>query len=412
MSVPFHPLAEIFPLLENDEFDALVADIRAHGLREPITLHDGQILDGRNRYRACLVAGVEPVYRDWHPSGLAVDYVWSLNGPRRHLDGPARQLAAGRYAIAREDEARKRQLAAIAPPSSSLQICSDEAGRSAALAAEKFHVSERTVAHSIKLLKHGSAELVEAARRGEVAVSTASELAECSPEEQREIVARGESQILKAARAIRAERTAKLREKRTQKLARLSQQRTELPTTRTYPIVYADPPWRYEHPTMSETRLVENHYPTMDLAALCDLPVQSLATEDALLFIWVPPAILEDSFQVIRAWGFDYRTGLVWVKDKIGMGNYVRNQHEHLLIARRGEPPLPHDAARPPSVVEAPRRAHSVKPEAIYDLLDAMYPTLPKIELFARTTRMGWAAWGNELPAVPAECAESGIAAM
>jgi N6-adenosine-specific RNA methylase IME4 len=116
-----------------------------------------------------------------------------------------------------------------------------------------------------------------------------------------------------------------------------------------------------------------------------------------MLFLWVPPAILEQAFAVIHAWGFDYRTNITWVKPSVGMGNYVRQRHEHLLIARRGEFPLPEPAHRPNSIIEAPRREHSRKPDEAYALIEQMYPELPKIELFARYARPGWAAWGNEI---------------
>jgi N6-adenosine-specific RNA methylase IME4 len=195
------------------------------------------------------------------------------------------------------------------------------------------------------------------------------------------------------------ERSAKQearREKRLEKLAEISKGNTDLPMSVRYPIIYADPPWRYEHPPFSENRRVENHYPTLPIEEICALPVLDLATADALVFIWVPPPILEQCFQVIRAWDFDYRTGVVWVKDKIGMGNYVRQRHEHLLIARRGEIPLPATKDRPASVIEAPRGAHSQKPAKVYELIERMYPNLPKIELFARGTRAGWTGWGNQ----------------
>jgi N6-adenosine-specific RNA methylase IME4 len=106
---------------------------------------------------------------------------------------------------------------------------------------------------------------------------------------------------------------------------------------------------------------------------------------------------------VIRAWGFAYRTGLVWIKDRFGMGNYVRTQHEHLLVARRGEPPLPAPAARPSSVLHAPRTEHSAKPIEAYDLIERLYPELPRIELFARYRREGWSAWGNQAGATDPE---------
>ena len=107
---------------------------------------------------------------------------------------------------------------------------------------------------------------------------------------------------------------------------------------------------------------------------------------------------LQESFRVIEAWGFQYVTNIAWVKDKIGLGFWVRNQHELLLIARRGDIPAPAPAQRPPSIIDAPRREHSRKPEEAYELIERMYPELPKIELFARNARAGWAVWGNEAP--------------
>jgi N6-adenosine-specific RNA methylase IME4 len=404
----FHPLAEIFPLLEGRAFDDLVGDIQRYGLRQPITVRNGKILDGRNRYRACLAAGVEPLFQNWTGPGLAVDYVWSLNGPRRHLDGPARQLAAGRYAIAREEEASRRQRAALNNVGSSMQICSDEAGRSATLAAKRFDVSERTVSHAKKVLKQGAPELIQRVAEGEVSVSAASAVSDMPVADQREIIARGEREILQAAKAIRQQKAQHLRSDRIRRLAEISAGNQELSFRQRFPIIYADPPWRYEHPPMSENRAIENHYPTMDLDAICALQVADLATPDALLFVWVPPPILEQCFSVIRAWGFDYRTGLVWVKDRIGMGNYVRNRHEHLLVARRGQPPLPATDARPPSVFEAARSSHSRKPESAYELIERMYPELPRIELFARNPREGWSAWGNQASGVPGEVSIAG----
>ena len=102
---------------------------------------------------------------------------------------------------------------------------------------------------------------------------------------------------------------------------------------------------------------------------------------------------------MIDAWGFEYVSNLVWVKDKIGLGYWVRNQHELLIIGRRGDMPTPSPANRPPSVINAPRREHSRKPDEAYEVIERMYPELPKIELFARGRREGWAAWGNQAEA-------------
>jgi len=114
------------------------------------------------------------------------------------------------------------------------------------------------------------------------------------------------------------------------------------------------------------------------------------------LFLWSTNPHLPDALQVIEAWGFEYKTNIVWVKDKAGLGFIVRGQHEVLLIATRGDFPAPLPAVRPPSVITAPRREHSRKPDEAYEVIERMYPDLPKIELFARGAREGWEAWGNQ----------------
>jgi N6-adenosine-specific RNA methylase IME4 len=106
---------------------------------------------------------------------------------------------------------------------------------------------------------------------------------------------------------------------------------------------------------------------------------------------------LPEALQVIATWGFEYKTHAVWVKDWIGVGFWLRNQHEILLVAARGDMPIPPPARRSSSVIVAPRREHSRKPDEAYELIERMYPEVPKIELFARNARTGWAAWGNEI---------------
>jgi len=100
----------------------------------------------------------------------------------------------------------------------------------------------------------------------------------------------------------------------------------------------------------------------------------------------------------MRAWGFRPKTNFVWVKPSIGLGNWVRNRHELLLVGVRGAFVPPPPARRPDSVIEAKRRRHSQKPDCVYELIEAMYPDAKRLELFARGTRQGWSAWGNEVP--------------
>jgi N6-adenosine-specific RNA methylase IME4 len=143
-------------------------------------------------------------------------------------------------------------------------------------------------------------------------------------------------------------------------------------------------------------RAAETHYPTLLTEEICAFPVANLATPDAALFLWTTPAHLPDALRVIESWGFAYRTNCVWVKQSPGLGYWVRNQHEILLIAARGNMRSPPEGLRPPSVITAPRRQHSQKPDDAYELIERAYPELPKIELFARNARDGWAVWGNQ----------------
>jgi len=160
-------------------------------------------------------------------------------------------------------------------------------------------------------------------------------------------------------------------------------------------VIYADPPWRYED--AEPTRAIENHYPTMTHEEICNLTIP--AADDSVLFMWATSPKLTEALAVMDAWGFTYRTSMVWVKDRIGMGYYARQRHEFLLIGKRGNLPVPEPTDRPDSVIEAPLGRHSEKPGEVADLLAKMYPHLPKVELFCRQPRIGWDAWGNEAAA-------------
>lgn len=180
---------------------------------------------------------------------------------------------------------------------------------------------------------------------------------------------------------------------REEKIARITEKTRSLPDGELFNVLYVDPPWRYEH-VKTESRAIENQYPTMALGDICDLAVP--AADDAVLFIWATAPKLEEAMQVINAWGFIYRTCSVWDKEKIGMGYYFRQQHELLLVATCGDLPAPQETVRESSVHREKRGKHSSKPEYYAQLIERLYPEYPRIELFARSPREGWAVWGNE----------------
>jgi N6-adenosine-specific RNA methylase IME4 len=198
-----------------------------------------------------------------------------------------------------------------------------------------------------------------------------------------------DKEILRRASVINLER-AKARRSQLNKTI----QTQEFPDGKHYTVILADPAWDFTI-NMSPSRRIDNHYPTMPLADICKLPVGNITTSSAILFLWVPISFVPEGLDVCKAWGFDYKTQIAWVKDRPGMGFYVRGMHELLFIATKGAPLVPEPADRPESVLTAPRRAHSEKPH-VHGIIEKMYPGFNRIELFARNPRRGWDAWGNE----------------
>jgi N6-adenosine-specific RNA methylase IME4 len=157
--------------------------------------------------------------------------------------------------------------------------------------------------------------------------------------------------------------------------------------------ILADPPWQYEINTRGSP---DDHYNVMQTYEIAELKIP--AAKDAVLFLWATAPKLENALYVMKNWNFQYVTNMVWVKDRIGTGYYVRGKHELILIGRKGNMPVPDEGDRPPSVIIAPRGRHSEKPAILYSIIEKMYPNGKYLELFARKKHSSkWAAWGNEL---------------
>ncbi|MBC2834684.1 MT-A70 family methyltransferase [Paragemmobacter straminiformis] len=168
-----------------------------------------------------------------------------------------------------------------------------------------------------------------------------------------------------------------------------------------FQMIMADPPWAYEmRSPKGYERAPQAHYECMTLDEIAALPVSILAAENCLLWLWAVSPMLPAALQVIEAWGFEYKTGGHWVKTAksagklaFGTGYLLRNAGEPFLIATRGAPRT-EKCVR--SVVMAPKREHSRKPDEAFAAAEALMPQAQRIELFSRQPRAGWAGWGNE----------------
>ena len=168
-----------------------------------------------------------------------------------------------------------------------------------------------------------------------------------------------------------------------------------------YSIIYADPPWNY-----SQTRVngaAEKHYSTMSIEELCALPVAELSATDCVLFLWTTFPQLPNALQLIQAWGFSYKSvAFVWLKKNrkadswfYGMGFWTRGNAEVCLLATKGHPKR--KAANIHQFIISPVETHSKKPDEVREKIVTLIGDLPRIELFARQTTLGWDVWGNEV---------------
>lgn len=168
-----------------------------------------------------------------------------------------------------------------------------------------------------------------------------------------------------------------------------------------YKIIYADPPWRYARSKVQGA--AEKHYPTMSIEELCALPVKEIADKDCILFLWATFPQLKEALQLIKAWGFTYKSvAFVWLKQNrksptwfYGLGFWTRGNAEICLLATKGHPKRQSNKVH--QFIISPVEQHSKKPDITREKILALMGDLPRIELFARQHTPGWDVWGNEI---------------
>lgn len=364
-----HPAADLFPMMGSDELAELARDIAENGQLEPIVIDDqGVVIDGRNRLKACTIAGKKPLTWLWDgsPGGSVLAFIVSKNVKRRHLDPSQRAMVAADLLPMFEGEARARRLAGLEHgrnrPREGKPPAGGHRATAAKDAAKAVHVGERSVERA-KAVSERSPELAEKVRAGEVS--------------------------LKAA-----ERQVRQREQR----AAIAQY---VPPVGEYSVIVADPPWQYDARAEDDTHRGRVGYPTMSTDEVCAMRVP--AARDCILFLWVTNSFLADGSgaRVVEAWGFEPKTVWTWRKvskggePRLGAGNWGRGGTEHLIVAVKGKP-TGHDFAKVANCFDAELREHSRKPDELYKRIELCCPHPAKLEMFAREPRAGWTTSGAE----------------
>ena len=176
-----------------------------------------------------------------------------------------------------------------------------------------------------------------------------------------------------------------------------------------FDLVMADPPWNFGNwSERGEAKNPKAHYDCQPLDWIKAMPVQALAAENCLLWLWATNPMLPQAFDVLAAWGFQFATAGTWVKrtkhGKIafGTGYVLRCASEPFLIGRRGKPVTTKSTR---TVIEGPLRAHSQKPDEAFTAAERLMPGARRIELFSRTNRPGWVSWGDQAGTLEKEVA-------
>lgn len=401
-----HPAADIFPMMDEHRLSELAQDIRDNGQREPIKLLGGKILDGRNRYAACQMVQVTPIFTEISSDENPWRLVWSLNGARRDITTDQRFIAwqkCEEAAAEYEKQAEKRRKAANEARAKAAE--DGRVGRAAAAKkSEKADRSPRnddpdlgdefsaptkggeTKPQTAKTKNPGADTKAASAGVGRKTVEDCEWLQKHRPDLY-ERVASGEFSSSKARNIAKKE--ARAADIAAQKAA-IEAGEASLPDG-VFEVVTMDPPWKYGREYDPESSRVANPYPEMTQAEL--MAMDAPFADDCVLFLWTTHQFIWDAKALLDHWGFNYKATLVWDKERIGMGATVRMQCEFCLLAFRGKPTWSNTTWR--DIMREPRREHSRKPEVFYQMVEDC-TVGRRLEMFSREQRPGWGVFGND----------------
>lgn len=346
-----HPLAHLIPNMRDKEWRDFYADIAMRGIKVPLEVLDGTVLDGRHRLRASLELGMKEVpVVDVPLNGDSPEgYMLKAAVLRRHLTDDQRAMLAALWKEENKQKPGPKPEGITAQRGAVIKDVSP----TRAEAKEFFNVSRRKVDEA-SYVQTRDPELASKVHQGNIALKN-------------------------------AYRQVKGVEER-QKIASTS------PPQGTYQVIVIDPPWPFSSRQGDPTHEIASPYETMSIEKIAELNIP--AADDSVLWLWVPNAFLHEAFHILEAWGFTYHTTLTWAKNFVGLGDWLGGQTEHCLLATKGKYRIFRNNES--TLLEAPREQHSQKPDTFYELVERLCPGV-KIEMFAKKNRTGWKCWGAEV---------------
>jgi len=350
----------IIPALTTEEFAGLEQSVITEGCRDALVTWRGTLVDGHNRYEICTKHGIayNVIEKEFDSRSKATEWIILNQFGRRNLSAYNRSLLALKLKPMIEIAVKENQ---IRKPIDSV--------------VQTFVPQNNDNKTNTKVSKIAGVSY-ETIRKVE-------KIEEKAPEQIKEKIRSGEISIHQAYKTVR-------QEERKHEIV------IERPKTVNglYDVIYADPPWRYDF-AEADNRAIENKYPSMDLEDIKNIKVPS--EKDSVLFLWATAPKLIEALEVMKAWGFTYKTNAIWDKEIIGMGYWFRGQHELLLVGTKGSYSPPSQEDRESSVYQEKRTKHSKKPNHYYEFIEKAFPSGKYLEMFSRSTFSDkWTVWGNQ----------------
>lgn len=372
---------KLIPPLTSEEFTQLENNCLAEGIREAIITWQGFIIDGHNRYEIATRWGLEFKTEEKSFNNEEDVKEWMILNQfgRRNLSNYQRSVLALELEDVFKVKAKEQQ---IRKPESVIQKSEEQKPIVTIKEVAKVaNVSHDTIAKVKKIEEKAAPEIKEKLSTGEMSINQAYQDIK-KEEKQQEL--------------------QKKKEEYTERIVSKSQNEFKVDifnTSEKFRIIYADPAWSYnDKQDTPQLGGAAKHYDTMTISELCKLPVKEISEKDSVLFLWVTSPLLEDAFEVIKAWGFKYKSSFIWDKIKHNMGHYNSVRHEILLIATKGSC-VPDNKILFDSVQSIERNDnHSEKPIEFLNIIDELYQYGNKLEMFCRKIKkQNWYGWGNEI---------------
>lgn len=373
---------KLIPPLSIDEFKQLEENILSEGIRENIIVWNNVIIDGHNRYEIAMKHGLEFKTAEKSFTDKNDVKIWIIKNQfgRRNLALYDRGKLALMLKPLISEKAKQKQ---------------KEAGGAVRQISDKAVIDTKKELAKVAGMSHDTIFKIE-------------QIEKKATDEVKEKLSSGEISINQVYQDIKKEEKKNdLKEKQqeyTEKITSLSAEKKEFKidifeTDKKFRVFYVDPPWNYgDKQNTPNLGGAEKHYDSMTIDQLCDLPVDTLSEKDAVLFLWVTSPLLEECFDIIKAWGFKYKSSFIWDKVKHNMGHYNSVRHEFLLICTKGKC-TPDEKKLSDSVQSIERtEKHSEKPVEFMNIIDELYTHGDRIELFCRQPKKeNWFYWGNEV---------------